>query len=134
MTVRDDSRHSPELNAAIEVARAQWPDARALERVRAGVHSAIAAQPSAGIGSAKLLRRSLRSSLWRGGTLLMVLAAGWFGLQVQREQARAAAVEDALPQALPALVVGAALPQAPAPQQAVLVPESEPSEAAAAPE
>jgi hypothetical protein len=78
MSGRHDDSAAERLAAAIGQAREQWPAAAALERVKRGVATAVAGStPGVGPTQARLLRRSTRAAWLRGGSVALLLGAGF---------------------------------------------------------
>lgn len=114
----EDNAAQARLAAAVGVAREQWPDAAALARVQRGVAGAIGAgAPSVGPAHARLLRQSTRAAWLRGGSMALLLGAGFGAWRIAAGAGDAAAVQ-AQPAVASALVsaaspVATAVPAAP---------------------
>jgi hypothetical protein len=131
MSAREhDEAAERRLSAAISVARNQWPEPDALARVRQGVASAVGAPtPVSGSAQARLLRRSLRGSWLRGGgSLALVLAAGYTALRLHA----GVAPEPAIAVSAPVVHAQAAVPAAPVQPEPLAAVTPEPAAAAPA--
>jgi hypothetical protein len=98
------------LSAAVSAAREQWPDRDALARVRQAVAATVGSPlPSSGV-QARLLRRSLRGAWLRGGgSLALMIGAGYAALRLHA----GVAPEPALAVTVPVVHAQAAVPAAP---------------------